>query len=34
MVHCKTKKKEKEDQNIHPQLIDMTLQGGLVIKDI
>jgi hypothetical protein len=27
-------KKEKKHQNIHPQLIHMTLQEGLVIKDI
>jgi hypothetical protein len=26
--------KEKNRQNIHPQLIHMTLQEGLVIKDI
>jgi hypothetical protein len=25
---------EKNHQNIHPQLIHMTLQEGLVIKDI
>jgi len=27
-------KKKKKGQNIHPQLIHMTLQRGLVIKDI
>jgi hypothetical protein len=27
-------KKKKNHQNIHPQLIHMTLQEGLVIKDI
>jgi hypothetical protein len=32
MAHCK--KKKKNHQNIHPQLIHMTLQEGLVIKDI
>jgi hypothetical protein len=26
--------KNKNHQNIHPQLIHMTLQEGLVIKDI
>jgi len=26
--------KKKKGQNIHPQLIHMTLQRGLVIKDI
>jgi hypothetical protein len=30
MAHCK----KKNDQNIHPQLIHMTLQEGLVIKYI
>ncbi len=27
-------KKKKNHQNIHPQVIHMTLQEGLVIKDI
>jgi hypothetical protein len=30
----KKKKKKKNLQNIHSQLIHMTLQEGLVIKDI
>jgi hypothetical protein len=31
MAHCQ-KKKKKTHQNIHPQLIHMTLQEGLVLK--
>jgi hypothetical protein len=27
-------KKNQKNQNIHPQLIHMILQGGLVIKNI
>jgi hypothetical protein len=30
----KQNKNKKNHQNIHPQLINMTLQEGLVIKDI
>jgi hypothetical protein len=28
------KKRKKKNQNIHPQLIHMTLQEGMVIKGI
>jgi hypothetical protein len=33
MADCPTKKK-KHPQNMHPQLIHMTLQEGMVIKYI
>jgi hypothetical protein len=31
MAHCK---KKKDHKNIYPQLINMTLQEGMVIKGI
>jgi hypothetical protein len=34
MAHDQKKKKKKTHQNIHTQLINMTLQEGMVIKGI